>query len=321
MTLISGVLIGLCFPTAALANGAMASFPAGGVIFHQNEHVSIEREDLTIGLERIHVHYVFRSSADRPLQLTIGFPMPKMMLDGGTNMLILRSASETDLRNYMAFEVKANGKPIQPKLHEYGWMNGTNVTAQLQSMQIPVLLADPSFFELQNLPQSTLDALMEANLVESYGEDPFYYPRWKYQTVYEWQQTFPPGERTVDITYVPLYGVETTEGKYSLFPGTGNTRYCYDDAFKTRFDAQHAYFEPMQLSYLLKTARNWSGPIGAFQLKIENPEGYLFSFCPPAGLKTGGAGFRPGIGYRHDLFLPGSASVGLAAGNVVKRVP
>jgi hypothetical protein len=65
LTLISGVLIGLCFPAAVLANGATASFPAGGVVFHQNEHISIEREELTIGLERIHVHYVFRSSADR----------------------------------------------------------------------------------------------------------------------------------------------------------------------------------------------------------------------------------------------------------------
>ena len=88
--LISGVLIGLCFPAAVLANGATASFPAGGVVFHQNEHISIEREELTIGLERIYVHYVFRSSADHPLQLTIGFPMPKMMLDGGTDMLFAK---------------------------------------------------------------------------------------------------------------------------------------------------------------------------------------------------------------------------------------
>lgn len=286
--LISGVLIGLTLPAAALANGATASFPAGGVVFHQNEHISIEREELTIGLERIHVHYVFRSSADHPLQLTIGFPMPKMMLDGGTDMLILRSTSEADLRNYMAFKVTANGEPIQPKLHEYGWMNGINVTSRLRGMDVPVFFDDPGFLGLQDLPQSTLDTLVEAELVESYGEDPFYYPRWKYQTVYEWEQTFPPGESTVDITYAPLYGTETTEAKYSLFPGSGNNRYCYDDAFKTRFEALQAYIEPIQLGYILKTAQNWNGQIGAFRLKIENPKGYLFSFCPPEGLKATG---------------------------------
>jgi hypothetical protein len=70
-------------------------------------------------------------------------------------------------------------------------MNGINVTSQLQAMDVPVFFDDPGFSELQDLPQSTLDTLTEAELVESYGEDPFYYPRWKYQTVYEWQQTEP----------------------------------------------------------------------------------------------------------------------------------
>jgi hypothetical protein len=294
--LVSGALAGLAFPTPVLANGATASFPAGGVVFHQEEHISIVREDLEIGLKQIHVHYVFRSSATKPLHLTIGFPLAKIFFDDGPDELGGRSASETDLRNYMAFEVRADGKAVRPKRHEYGWKDGTNVTAQLKKLHVPVFVTyNGRDFGLQDLPQSTLDTLMKAKLAERYGKDPVVYPRWEYQTVYEWQQTFPPGESAVDVTYVPLYGDITTEAMFSLFPGEeeGDARYCFDDEVKSRFKAQKekgAYIEPLTLGYILKTAQNWNGPIGAFRLKIDNPDGYLFSFCPPAGLKAVGDG-------------------------------
>jgi hypothetical protein len=294
--LVSGVLVGLVFPAAALANGATASFPAGGVVFHKEKHISIVREDLEVGLKQIHVHYVFRSSAAKPLHLTIGFPLAKVFFDDGPDMLSERAADDIDPRNYMAFKVKANGKAIRPKLHEYGWKDETNITAQLEKLHVPVFAQyNGRDFGLQKLPQSTLDTLMTAELAERYGKDPVVYPRWDYQTVYEWRQAFPPGESTVDVTYVPLYGDITTEAMYSLFPGAeeGDVRYCFDDEIKARFKAKQAkgaYTEPLTLGYILKTAQNWNGPIGAFHLKIDNPDGYLFSFCPPDGLKAAGDG-------------------------------
>jgi hypothetical protein len=296
LAVVLGILVGLNLPVIALANGASASFPAGGVVFHQEKHISIAREDLEIGLKHIRVHYVFRSSATRPLRLTLGFPLAKFSLNSGVDMLSERSASQTDLRNYMAFEVKADGKPVQLKRHEYAWKDGINITTQLEALHVPVFAPfNGQDFGLQDLPPSTLDALMEAKLVDRYGKDPAIYPQWDYQTVYEWQQTFPPGESTVDVTYVPLYGDETTEAKFSMFPGKeeGDARYCFDDTLKTRFEALKAkdvYIEPLTLGYILKTAQNWNGPIGAFNLKVDNPDGYLFSFCPPAGLRANGDG-------------------------------
>lgn len=280
------------FPVAAHANGATASFPAGGVMFKQDEDISIAREDLEIGLERIRVHYVFNSSASQPLERTIGFPMAKVWMGDGTDELTGRSASKTDLRNYMAVKVKVNGSPIQPELHEYAWRDGVNITEWLRARDVPVFpVWNGRDFGLRHLPESTVEELVEANLAER--SDPLVEPRWQYQTVYEWRQTFPPGDSEVEISYTPLYGVVTTEGKYALFPDdgdnrySGDDRYCYDDAFKARFEQTHAYMEPLTLGYILKTAKNWTGPIGEFHLKVNNPEDYLFSFCPPAGLKPG----------------------------------
>lgn len=297
LAFMAGVLFALALPAAALANGASASFPAGGVVYHKEKHIAIQREDLEIGLKQIRVHYVFRSTAADPLRLTLGFPLAKFFLNSGVDMLSERSASRTDLRNYMAFEVRADGKPVRPKRHEYAWKDGIDVTAQLEALHVPVFAPynENGDFGLQNLPQSTLDALMEAGLADRFGNDPTVYPQWSYQTVYEWQQTFPPGESTVDIAYVPLYGDETTEAKFALFPGAeeGDARFCFDDALKADFKAlraKGAYIEPLTLGYILKTAQNWNGPIGAFRLKIDNPDRYLYGFCPPDGLKAAGDG-------------------------------
>lgn len=291
---LSGALLGLSLPATALANGATASFPAGGVVFHEEKQIAIEREDLEISLERIRVRYVFRSSAPGPLHLTIGFPMAKVALEDGPDNLGERSAATDDPRNYMAFHVRANGKAVKPKLHEYAWVGDTNITARLQALHVPIFSDyNGRDFGLQNLPESTLKALTEAEFATRYGKDPTVYPLWYYQSVYEWRQTFPPGRSTVEIDYVPMYGDITTEAKYSLFPGKGDDSYCYDAAFKARFKAlrdQHVYTEPLTLGYILRTARNWNGPIGRFRLTIGNPDNYQFSFCPPTGLKPAGDG-------------------------------
>jgi hypothetical protein len=291
----TSLLIGFSYPTAAYANGATASFPAGGVVFQHEKNISIVREELEVGLRRIHVHYVFRSSADRPLARTIGFPMAKVLFDDGPDNLGDRSASETNLRNYMAFEAKANGKPVRSKLHEYAWKDGMNVTAQLRAMKVPVFATyNGKDFGLQDLPRQTIDKLLKSGLADRYVSDRVIYPRWQYQTVYEWRQTFPPGKSELDISYTPLYGDETTEAKYSMFPGKeGDAAYCYDDEFKARFEERRkngVYTEPLTLGYILKTATNWNGSIGVFRLKISNPDHYLFSFCPPDGLKPAGNG-------------------------------
>lgn len=293
--LAASLLIGFGYPVAVRANGATASFPAGGVVFKHEKNISIAREELEIGLKRIHVHYVFRSSADRPLERTIGFPMAKVFLGDGPDNLGDRSASEKDWRNYMAFEAKAGGKPVRSKLHEYAWKDGINVTAQLRAMKVPIFAVyNGKDFGLQDLPRQTIDKLVKNGFADRYKNDPVIYPRWQYQTVYEWRQTFPPGESELDVSYTPLYGDETTEGKYSMFPGkAGDAAYCYDDAFKARFEERRkkgVYTEPLTLGYILKTAANWNGPIGVFRLKINNPENYLFSFCPPDGLKPTGDG-------------------------------
>lgn len=290
----AGLALSLAFAGPALANGATAEFQAGGVVFKHNKDISIVREDLEIGLERIRVHYVFHSAARRPVRLTIGFPMAKIFFDDGPDELGSRSASKNDLHDYMAFVVFANGRRPKTKLHEYAWLSGVNVTRELRAMHVPVFAVfNGKDFGLQHLKKPVLARLLEKKLVDQEGGDRTIYPQWEYQSVYEWRQTFAPGKNEVEVTYTPLAGDETTEEKYSMFPGDGDAKYCYDDAFKAGFKQwrdKNSYTEPVTVGYILKTATNWNGPIDEFHLKVTAPEMDLFSFCTPDGLKPTGDG-------------------------------
>nr|WP_187144254.1 DUF4424 family protein [Microvirga massiliensis] len=196
--------------SAALANGAVSEFPAGGVVFKPEKDISIVSEELEIGWNALHVRYVFESYAPAPIERTIGFPMAKVSLADGPDNVIDRSwrpEQEADLRNYMAFEVSVNGKSVRPMLHEYAWFNGTNITGKLLEMGIPLFAADTeTFTKLAQLPEATIRTLKREKLVQEDDSDHWLVPRWEYQAVYEWTQTFATGETVVEISYKPFFG-------------------------------------------------------------------------------------------------------------------
>lgn len=282
-------------PAAALANGAVSEFPAGGVVFKHEKNIAIAREDLDIGWERIHVHYVFVSSAHRPLKRTIGFPLAKIPQDDSPDGISNNNMADDtgDFRNYMAFKVAVNGKPVAKlKYHAYGWLGGKNVTNKLHRLGVPVFAGTAAIFaRLAHLPKATVRALADGKLVEVDKVDHWLIPQWRYQSVYEWRQTFAPGRTEVDISYAPFPGAGNDYDAY--YPGGRKApRYCLSDAVKQKFaklKAQDKQPEPSTVGYILKTARNWHGPIGDFRLKITEKNSFS-SFCVPDGLKAAGDG-------------------------------
>lgn len=285
-------LIVLGSTAPALANGAWAEFPAGGiVVFKPEREIRIAREDLEIGWKLIRVRYVFESSASEPVERTIGFPMAKVDLSDSPDNIESRSWAEDGdhPRNYMAFKVAVNGKPLDPKFHEYAWLDGVNVTRRLLAMDVPVYAADgEAFVALAELPEDTIRKLRRHKLVQANEPDDWLVPRWKYQAVYEWTQTFAPGKTVVEISYRPLYG--SYYGPEPYYPGGERAAdYCYDNATRQKLAGMPLPI-PFTVGYILQTAGYWNGPIDEFHLKIPRDEGDLVRFCVPEGLKAVGDG-------------------------------
>ncbi len=292
----------------AHANGAVSEFAAGGVTFKHENAIAIAREDLDIGVSRIHVHYVFRSSAHKPLVRTIGFPLAKVPQDDSSDGIsnTSQAGDKGDIRNYMDFKVSVNGKPVtRLKHHEYAWLDGKNVTAKLHRLGVPIYAGTAALFaKLAQLPAPTVRALARDKLVEGDKVDHWLVPQWLYQSVYEWRQTFAPGRTEVDISYTPLIGASNAYEAYA--PGGSEAgAYCLGDAVKRKFATLQAKDEPAPepstVGYILKTARNWHGPIGEFHLTITDKNAF-HSFCVPKGLQRAAGG----KGWEAKNFVPES---------------
>lgn len=280
---------------AAMANGAWSEFPAGGVVvFKPEKDIRIAREDLEIAWNLIRVRYAFVSDASEPVERTIGFPLARVSLEDGPDHISSRTwaTDGNDPRNYMAFRVSVNGQPLTPELHEYAWSGDTNVSQRILDLDLPLFSAgDDTSEKLAQLPETTREELQRDNLLvwETYPSSDWFAPKWEYQAVYEWTQTFAPGETIVEISYRPLFGSDY--GLEPYYPGGARSgQYCYDDATQEKLTAGRLQPTPFTVGYILQTARFWNGPIGDFRLKITRDKADFVSFCVPDGLSAVGDG-------------------------------
>jgi hypothetical protein len=310
------MMLGVCLAAFALpasANGVISEFRAGGVMFKETSTISIAREDLYLSAREIRVHYTYRSDAEATEHVTIGFPMPPVPLSDDPDYLGGVAPEDlADPSNYLNFTVKVNGAPVATTLHQYAYLNGFNVTEELKGAGMPLLVT----VETRGAAIGALDEAARTRLVEQgffTGTDQefeFWQPMWSYQTVYEWEQDFAPGETEVDISYVPLNGYPSDIG--TIYEGevpedaqplqnSAALDYCIDDelkaAIKKRKDAGQSY-EVVTQGYVVKTAQYWHNSIEEFTLTVDKADPALgepfalVAFCPPGAEKISATAFR-----------------------------
>jgi hypothetical protein len=294
-----GVRLALCAVAATLltaaaparANGVISEMPAGGLVFKKTDTISIASEELYLSMNEVRVSYLYQSKAPAAQNVTISFPMPPVEVDSGPLSEFLFSAEEKgDLRNYMKFAVTVDGKPVSARLRETALLDGKDVTARLKSAGVPPIFLDKDQETMKRMAQGARDALIKEGLFEKPdAPDPSSYaPRWKYQVLYEWEQSFPPGPTKVDIRYRPITGDGQDFGDFYFTPEATKLN-CVDEAFRNalkRRSAANKLGDRLTLGYVVKTARYWSGPIGRFRLVVDKGKAEnLVAFCPLSARK------------------------------------
>jgi hypothetical protein len=260
--------------------------PAGGLVFKKTDTIGIASEDLYLSATEVRVSYVYVSTAATTQNVTISFPMPIVEMDGGPlSESLFGGEQKGDLRNYMRFAVAVNGKPAGARLREIATVDGKDVTARLQRDGVSLIFLDKDQEAMKRTPKATRDALIRDGLFEkpNYPEPSSYSPRWTYQVLFEWEQSFPPGRTKVDIRYRPIIGDGQDYGDFYSSAEAGE-RNCVDEAFRAALKRKRdagKLGDRLTLGYVLKTARYWNGPIGKFRLVVdkEKPD-HLVAFCP-----------------------------------------
>jgi hypothetical protein len=265
------------------ADGPFPEFAAGGLVFHEAVDIAIERQDLFVSPDGVRVSYVYRSDAKTTQEVTLTFPMPPVPVEGGPGYLGGGEINDQDPRNYMHFTVLVNGKPVEALLHDYAYVGKEDVGSALEAAGLLLLMSDEeASSRIAALTGDEFFALEEKGIVSRSGDDPPYFaPLWRYQAVYEWRQSFPPGETTIEIAYRPL-----TSSPAEL----DDTTYCVDETLRAEIAARKARGETVEaatLGYILTAPPYWKGSIETYSLTVdkgnedESEAATVASFCPP----------------------------------------
>jgi hypothetical protein len=255
-------------------------------VFGQSRTIAMKAETLTISRSRITADFQFVNTGDKAETVTVAFPLPDMNTADNDGLYIPVEDSD----NFVGFTTEVDGKPIGHGLEQRAFTpGGKDVTAELKGAGIPLVRPYGACLDLfATLPKKTLTRLVMAGAVASTDGD--FYPQWVTRSEFYFDQTFAPG-KVVHIVHSYKPSLDTSNMSFysgDMKPEPGQVRlYCLDNgvqaavkALEARKTGDYAYAAQFSLSYILSTARTWSGPIGDFHLIIdkEKPEA-VAQFC------------------------------------------
>lgn len=309
------------------ANDGFGGLAATGLEFGQTDAVAMVKEDLFIGLDRIAVDYVFRNTSSADVTGEVIFPLPPIgvwsLWDGMMNL-----PEPPYPENLLGFTAVVDGQPvpvqidriavIEPPWDENRPLNqqydtpGRDVTADLAAYGLPLSL-DPeaAMAALLALPQADRAALVAAGLAEFYPADPANqipeqaFPTWSIVLRYHWTQTFPAGaEVAVHHEYRNsppggIFGWVHPLTEQDSYLKDYVTRFCIDDGTSAAMAKALEWKDPTTgevykygsayfITYVLRTANSWAGPIADFRLTLDKGDpANVISLCAEGVRKTG----------------------------------
>jgi hypothetical protein len=297
--------------TPALANDTTAELKTGGLEYTRSGEISMEEETLYVSPKQVHVDYVFRNTADKPIETYVAFPMPD--IGGGPEQNV--DAGDTESDNFLGFTVTQDGAAITPTLQQRVYVGDIDMTDVVAAAGVPMNPQSQRAREaLSKLPEETLADWQTRGLIipdifdDGSGMKTEYAPMWTLKSAYYWKTRFDVGKDIkVSHTYRPSVGstVATTfldendEPKGERFEEY-KKKFCVDDAFvklarqsNESMRAGEPYLVEHWISYVLTTGANWYGPIKKFTLIVDKGEQDNFvSFCGDGVRKTGPTTFE-----------------------------
>ena len=289
-------LAALAGPGPVRANDSAAELSIGGLQFLRSNTIAIESEDLRISLDRVQVRYQFANTSDKPVTLTVAFPLPDIDLSEGESIALPSS----DPVNFVDFATKIDGTPAKFQLDQRATVGGKDVSALLRQFKLPMLPIGKSEIRVADLPEATRLKLADEGLLMPAGTNDKgrqqYAAAWIAKTSAVRQQTFPADRKVVvEHQYRPSVGTSSDtilrwvlRNNKSLSAEVQRYRkqYCITDAFLADLDKRAgkgqlnaAMIQERRISYVLTTGANWAGPIRSFKLAIDSGGDRLVSFC------------------------------------------
>lgn len=316
------VLFALALATPALANDGFGGLSATGLTFGQTDAVAMEEERLFIGIDKIAVDYTFRNTTDADVTGEVIFPLPPIPVWSGYEGM-MNLPEDLTRPDVVGFTATVDGQPVQVTIDriavvedDYDEANppskqydnpGREVTADLERLGIPLTLDFTTVRDmLLSFPPEKRNEVAALGLAEYYDADTAndipadVYGMWSIVTRYHWTQTFPAGKvLKVSHSYTnrPPGGLFSWSEPVEDYQSSMLDLYCIDSGTSKAMakalknpegDEFGNYGTAYNISYVLRTANSWAGPIGKFTLTLDKGDAKnVLSLCADGVKKTG----------------------------------
>jgi hypothetical protein len=200
---------------------------------------------------------------------------------GGHNIVMARPTGP----NFLDFRVWADGQEIRPEAEIRAELpDGSNVADAVQRIGgLKLVLRSGLFFppDDPDLDAATRQQLKAIGALEPLDDKQAYKLPWTTRITFHWMQTFAPGVTVVEHRYKPIVGfrfirLEPDGAVTGSGDGDPGRAFCIKGAAQAALAAQRqkagpdgGYLSGFTLGYVLRTARNWRGPIGTFHLTVQ----------------------------------------------------
>jgi hypothetical protein len=297
--LLSLVLLAPVFVAPMHADDEAIAIAAGGIQPRKETRILMQKERLTIGLDKVTVDFWFLNESSKDVTTEVGFPVPPYQWNTGEPGYV------PDFSN---FRVWANGQEVKYKTDVRAKLNGKDYTDLLRRLHLPIDFAnskaalDGSLDPQQ--PISSLSSAEKAELLRSGLIQPETVYTWNYDyewydyRTYYWVQMF-PARQIIHIRHE--YKPET--GYRGFAPDKFHDemeRACLSPAAERNLIATSrknlearkrlpgdSFLYARWVKYILTSANTWKTPIKDFELIVEKPKAatsaaqapYLVSFC------------------------------------------
>jgi Domain of unknown function (DUF4424) len=272
----AALLAGAAAGRSAVANDSTATLGAGGIVLTPTKDIALDSEDLYISPTEIRVRYRFRNLANLNLPLRIAFPLPDIDLAELSEVPVEHPGS--DGINFVDFKVAVDGHAIAPELAARALLKDEDVTDYLLSKNVKLSFFVDGFRDSLLALDAASRRDMTARGLAVYDEYDNVYPQWRLRTAFHWPQMFSANATVViEHSYKPVVG-QFFVSKYSL-EGGELARFCVDRGTAVAIDKRikgrsttadnEGLLIARNVEYILKTARNWRGPIGRFTLTLD----------------------------------------------------
>lgn len=308
------------FLTPAHANDGFGGIAATGLTFGQTDAVTMAEEELFISLDTIRVDYVFRNDSDQDVTGEVIFPMPPIPVEA-TAYSDWNLPDDRDAADLIDFRATVAGRDQPVTLDriaviELPWEEnaplsrqydtpGSDVTAALAALDLPLTVDhDKAAAALLALSPEDRAQAVAAGLAEFYpaadGMPEQAVVLWSVVARYHWTQTFPAGqELRISHSYRnrPPGGIFVWSHPAPDYMEDVVARYCIDEGTSKAMAKRLA--NPLAgesgalgmasyITYVLRTANSWAGPIGRFRLTLDKGAARnVISLCADGVEKTG----------------------------------